>query len=496
MKEDSFKPPKGGSIQFESHNKKPGHSSQISGNQMQINQKQQRIQKQSQSTSSLISSGANVLLFEDSVLNSAKIAKKRKIEESLANSFAPPSIMLSTSFGRNNSNKEIEDPIADNSSVSIFPQSFLSYSSSQPPLSATFPTNSDNLIFSKHSDKKQSQKISKQPKLSKKYLDQNDKTMATFDENVTEGGSNQQGQILSPTMLSTLQAPFSLLSNKRFLETIDDRNLNLDPNFNYSSSIDTNDYESTFEFRQEQLRFKEEELIRSQLNALTSFESLCLMNSNISNSNNNKNNQELSSNMIHKKSNKPTNFSKSYIDQLGEKIYLKNTQTASLATKKLTTVNTTDISINNNNNNNNNTSSTIIEDQSPSSMPNTIEQSTLKLKKQMKIEQISQSLAKKPKQMEMTATSTINQDSFNISLSPPNVSSMKSLNLINEDASTGINSKKMNNINSAPSTMKIIGKAMEVTTDAPQEWICPTCNKPENSNPMICCDSCDDWYHW
>lgn len=27
-------------------------------------------------------------------------------------------------------------------------------------------------------------------------------------------------------------------------------------------------------------------------------------------------------------------------------------------------------------------------------------------------------------------------------------------------------------------------------------WICPTCNEPENFRLIICCGTCDLWYHW
>lgn len=46
-------------------------------------------------------------------------------------------------------------------------------------------------------------------------------------------------------------------------------------------------------------------------------------------------------------------------------------------------------------------------------------------------------------------------------------------------------------------TMRIIGTAVECTNVVTNQlWICPTCNKPDESVPMIGCDSCDDWYHW
>ena len=27
-------------------------------------------------------------------------------------------------------------------------------------------------------------------------------------------------------------------------------------------------------------------------------------------------------------------------------------------------------------------------------------------------------------------------------------------------------------------------------------WLCPTCNKPPGNQDMICCDSCDEWFHF
>ena len=45
------------------------------------------------------------------------------------------------------------------------------------------------------------------------------------------------------------------------------------------------------------------------------------------------------------------------------------------------------------------------------------------------------------------------------------------------------------------SEMQIIGTAVnEVVSN--QLWTCPSCNKHDESLPMIGCDSCDDWYHW
>ena len=45
-------------------------------------------------------------------------------------------------------------------------------------------------------------------------------------------------------------------------------------------------------------------------------------------------------------------------------------------------------------------------------------------------------------------------------------------------------------------TMKIISRVVKVNDGGGELWICPCCNKPDDSNPMIGCDSCDDWYHW
>lgn len=52
-------------------------------------------------------------------------------------------------------------------------------------------------------------------------------------------------------------------------------------------------------------------------------------------------------------------------------------------------------------------------------------------------------------------------------------------------------------VNSNEQSMTIIGTAVEVVeVGANQLWICPSCNKSDESKPMIGCDSCDDWYHW
>lgn len=57
-----------------------------------------------------------------------------------------------------------------------------------------------------------------------------------------------------------------------------------------------------------------------------------------------------------------------------------------------------------------------------------------------------------------------------------------------------MSSKTTTTTKSGSTTMTIIGTAVECTDVV--SWICPTCNKPDDSVPMIGCDSCDDWYHW
>jgi hypothetical protein len=48
---------------------------------------------------------------------------------------------------------------------------------------------------------------------------------------------------------------------------------------------------------------------------------------------------------------------------------------------------------------------------------------------------------------------------------------------------------------SRSSVTQIFGTAVtEVVSN--QLWICPSCNRHDESVPMIGCDSCDDWYHW
>jgi hypothetical protein len=42
--------------------------------------------------------------------------------------------------------------------------------------------------------------------------------------------------------------------------------------------------------------------------------------------------------------------------------------------------------------------------------------------------------------------------------------------------------------------MQILGTA--VTEIVSHQWSCPACKTNDESESMICCDSCDDWYHW
>ena len=35
-----------------------------------------------------------------------------------------------------------------------------------------------------------------------------------------------------------------------------------------------------------------------------------------------------------------------------------------------------------------------------------------------------------------------------------------------------------------------------VDEDGKEIWICPACGEQYNHLPMICCDRCDEWYHW
>lgn len=74
---------------------------------------------------------------------------------------------------------------------------------------------------------------------------------------------------------------------------------------------------------------------------------------------------------------------------------------------------------------------------------------------------------------------------------PPILTSSSSMSSINHPTSSPSISSK----SAAP--MTIIGTAVQVTNVVNNQlWICPSCNKPEDTLPMIGCDSCDDWYHW
>jgi hypothetical protein len=63
-------------------------------------------------------------------------------------------------------------------------------------------------------------------------------------------------------------------------------------------------------------------------------------------------------------------------------------------------------------------------------------------------------------------------------------------------ASGGVGSSGITEVvkSSNTTTMTVIGTAVDVVSN--QLWICPTCKQPDDSKPMIGCDSCDDWYHW
>ncbi len=65
--------------------------------------------------------------------------------------------------------------------------------------------------------------------------------------------------------------------------------------------------------------------------------------------------------------------------------------------------------------------------------------------------------------------------------------------LVTEEQTQKFNQSETNQSNSAP--MTIIGTVVHVVSNH-QVWICPWCSKPDDSVPMIGCDSCDDWYHW
>lgn len=108
-------------------------------------------------------------------------------------------------------------------------------------------------------------------------------------------------------------------------------------------------------------------------------------------------------------------------------------------------------------------------------------------------------ITKKPKKPDSDTifTPTITNSSF----STPNQSMMKKqkTNLQHQQYSNiepiDLSLTPIERLNSAQ--MKIVGTVVQVTdVVSTQNWICPSCNKSDESAPMIGCDSCDDWYHW
>ena len=82
------------------------------------------------------------------------------------------------------------------------------------------------------------------------------------------------------------------------------------------------------------------------------------------------------------------------------------------------------------------------------------------------------------------------------SISPNNIKTESSNSHKASLLSSGAPKQQSNpELMSKSATMKIVSKVVQVNHSASSQ-ICPGCNKPDDSGPMICCDSCDDWYHW
>jgi len=85
-------------------------------------------------------------------------------------------------------------------------------------------------------------------------------------------------------------------------------------------------------------------------------------------------------------------------------------------------------------------------------------------------------------------------------LSPPKlVSELPTAGSIKPNRPPVLSSNQQGNsseaLGSSGAPMTIIGTVVHVVSNH-QVWICPWCSKPDDTVPMIGCDSCDDWYHW
>jgi hypothetical protein len=92
--------------------------------------------------------------------------------------------------------------------------------------------------------------------------------------------------------------------------------------------------------------------------------------------------------------------------------------------------------------------------------------------------------------------SSASSSSSKSSISPNNMKTESSNSHKASMLSSGAPKQQSNpELMSKSATMKIVSKVVQVNHSASSQ-ICPGCNKPDDSGPMICCDSCDDWYHW
>ena len=121
--------------------------------------------------------------------------------------------------------------------------------------------------------------------------------------------------------------------------------------------------------------------------------------------------------------------------------------------------------------------------------------SSCSVPKKQKLSPVSKSSLKtSPKSNQVARISP--QSSDKLVKSPTLVSQHnKSLLLNNADANQEPSRLDQSDPSAGSAPMTIIGTVVHVVSNH-QVWICPWCSKPDDTVPMIGCDSCDDWYHW
>ena len=250
---------------------------------------------------------------------------------------------------------------------------------------------------------------------------------------------NKQNITKSNASSSNKRKESIINSNNIFIDDIPKQILNKNESFqnNKQHRISTNqefivqdemnsDFESTYEYKKEMQRIKDEHLLRQQINIdMQAFSSL-LDQPQIINSN----------------ANYPKKISKNS-DTSSSNMKIQINQNMKSTVKK------------------NNLNSSLISNDSETIFTPTITPVSKKSKQSPDSNMNKKTLSTSPKQQEFSSTSTNNDNSNSIS---------------------------------KYEKMKIIGvQIIDQVTD--QVWICPSCNSDRKS-PMICCDSCDDWYHW